>query len=313
MGGLISFVIQVDNIDEVLGLYDHIQVFKAPAIDGTYENITAPVATAATLVGSVPGSWSLSGKTLTLVLNGADPLDILFNGSDPFALDEVITQLNVAVPDLASESDSNTNKLRLTSALLGTGSSIMVSGDARPVFGFPANKVNGSNPSPLLSKTTTIYKFTDFDGENTDYYKYRFSSFLTGRVSEFSNPQQGDAVPVLSSGHLSKAVINLVTLQGIPVVGRRIIFVPMSNMIIPQTNFSVLPGFDRVFAVTDNRGHAEIDLVIGARVKVFIEGSQFFREIIVPPDSTFDLLALMAESPDPFAIVQSPPRPIRVS
>lgn len=313
MGTIISFNILVENLEAILGLYDHIQVFRAPAVNGTYVNITSVVAEAATEVGSVAGPWNLDGKTLTLALNSADLVSTTFEGTDPIGLADVIDQLNETVADLASESAPDSNLLRLTSALLGTGSSILASGTARSVLGLPSTRVGGTGPTILLTRPTTMYRFADLDGDPTFYYKYRFFSSITGRVSDFSTPMQGDEVPVLDSGALSLATINLVNVRGNPVVGRRIIFVAMSNLLIHATGYGVLPGSDRVYAVTDNRGHAELELVVGARVRVFIEGSQFFREIVVPATTPFDLLEVMAASPDPFAIVQAPPRPIRVS
>ena len=54
-------------------------------------------------------------------------------------------------------------------------------------------------------------------------------------------------------------------------------------------------------------------LVRGEKFKVFFEGSNYFREFVVPNVAEFDLLQILSTTPDPFTIVQMPAMPIRLS
>ncbi len=310
--GVISLDIHIDDLESVLALFNKIQVWRSATELGTYSEITSLLDEAAFIDGTVDGTWNLSGKTLTLVLNSADPINILFTGSDPFNLAAVLNIINALVPGLASEVPTDTNRIRLTSPVIGTGSAITASGSAATALGLPTAKANGKQARISLTTPTTEYVFKDFDGDETFWYKTRYFSTSTASVSAFSDPRQGNPQVVLPSNTLVKGTANLVDASGRPVVGRRLIFVPLTPMIVPTTSFAVLPGFDRLIAVTDESGNAEINLVIGARVRVFFEGSNFNREFVVPAED-FDILQIATSKPDPLSIVVSPPMPLRVS
>lgn len=309
---VITIDIHVDDLDSVLALFNKAQVWRSPIELGIYAEITAAIDEPAIVDGTIAGPWNLVSKTLTFVLNSADPINITFTGTDPLNLASVIQKINLVVPNFASEVPLNTGKLRLTSPILGTGSSLTLSGDACPVLGLSLLKVNGRQARIPLVNPTTEYTFKDYDGDPTYWYKTRYFSTVTGSVSSFSEPRQGNPQVVLPGSALVKASINLADSAGRPIIKRRVIFVPVSPMLVPATVYGILPGFDRIVAETDEIGNAEAFLAKGMLIRVYIEGSNFNREFVVP-NVDFDVLQAMTAQPDSMNIVQAPPMPIRVS
>lgn len=315
-----TLTVHVDDLDSVLAIFDQVQVWKSPDESGAptpYVEITAPSATKATIDGTVQGPWNLSGKTLNIVLNNSDPQVIVFTGTDPLILTQVIAQINAIFPGLAKEVPTDTNKLRLESPTTGTASSLLLSGNATGVLGLSTTKVNGKGPRINLTNPTTDYEFRDYDGLDTDWYKTRFFSSVTGSVSSFSLPTLGNPLTVLPNGALMRCLAYLSNGAGQPIVGRRIIFVPVTAVLVDVgggVTYGSLPGFDRMTVVSDEKGYVEILLARGQTFRVFIEGTTVQREFVVPSSGTdFNLLTVLSTAPDPFSIVQAPPMPIRTS
>lgn len=312
---IIEFNIHVDNPGQQLALYDRIQVWRSATENGTYADITADSPTAAFLDGSIAGPWNLNGKAMTVTLNGAVPVTINFSGVDPLPLITVLAQINAVIPGFASEVPNNTGKVRVTSPIVGTQSSILLSGNACAVFGIATTKTNGLGARPLLVEVTEDYDFRDYDGDSTFWYKTRFYSSITGRVSSYSTPAQYGVGSALTGSLVVTGKVALSDASGKPVVGRRIIFVPVSPQIVADgsgNNYGVLPSVERIEITTDANGRASVTLVKGQRLKVFLEGTTFQREFIVPT-TDFDILTVASTQPDPLNIVTTPPFPIRVS
>lgn len=320
---IVTFFVNVPDLEGVLALYDRIQVWRSPDKTGAptaYTEVTTSSSedTPAILDGSVAGPWNLNGMVLSIAANGADPVSVTFSGTNPFNLETVLEALESLVYVIAEETPTDTNKIRLRTRVAGTASSLLISGTAAAVLGLSTTKVNGKASRIVLTSPTEVYEFSDFDGNVDHWYKTRFSSSVSGATSEFSSPHQGAPDTVLSAGFLTKAIVDLIDGSGRPVVGRRIIFVPVSQSVIEDdtVNFGILAGVERLEAVTDNRGHAEINLVKGHTFRVFFEGTTYQREFVVPdpsPATFFDLLTVLSTAADPFSIVQAPPQPIRVS
>jgi hypothetical protein len=314
----ISLDIRVKDAAEltnVLALFNKIQVWRAPEELGQYTEITGPADSAAFADGSVVGPWNVQSESLIITRDGVlPPFSITFVGNNPLDLAHVLDRINSVMNGVgtASEVPTDTNKVRITSPLAGTGSSLLISGTAVPFFGFPTKKVNGRDARISLQVSVLDYTYIDLDGEPTYWYKTRFFSSINNSFSAFSTPQRGQPVLTVPSAQLVKASITLADAAGRPVVDRRIIFVPVMPLIVPTTTIGVLPGTDRIIAITDLNGHAEIPLVIGMTMKVFIEGAAFQREFVVP-NTDFDVLAVATAQPDPLNIVVSPPIPIVVS
>lgn len=319
---IIELEIDIPDVQQVIALYDRIELFRSPDEDGTptpFAAITSIDETSAVLDGSISGPWSLNGQSLSIILDGAPSITVNFSGSNPFSLSTVKTVINSAFSslssDLATEVPTDTNRLRLTSPSTGTQSILQISGTAATTLGLSTNKVNGKSACPLLSANTEIYVFTDFDGQPSFWYKARLLNSETGAVSDFSSPFLGVDGTGLTSSFLSIGKIALSDSSGNPIVARRIIFVPVSSQVIPDgsgNNYGVLPSVDRIVVFTDNNGRASISLVKGQRLKVFIEGTTFQREFVVP-SVDFDILTVTTTQPDPLSIVIAPPLPIRVS
>lgn len=319
---VIELEIDVADINQIIALYDRLELFRSPDEDGNptpFTPITTINPTSAILDGSVEGPWNLNGQSLTIVLDGAPAITINFSGVNPFILSTVKNVINAAFPllsaALATEVPIDTNRLRLASLTTGTQSILQISGSAVSTFGLSTNRVNGKSASLLLSANTEIYTFNDFDGQPSFWYKARLLNSDTGAVSDFSVPFLGTGGSTLPSPLLSIGKIALVDTSGNPTVGRRIIFVPVSAQVVSDgsgNNYGVLPSVDRIVVFTDNNGRASVSLVKGQRVKVFIEGTTFQREFVVP-STDFDILTIATTQPDPFSIVVAPPLPIRVS
>jgi hypothetical protein len=311
--------IHVEDLSSVLAIFDQIQVWKSPDESGAptpYAEITASAATKATLDGTVSGPWDLVGETLTIVLNNSDPQNIVFTGTDPLILNTVIAKINATFPGLAEEVPTNTNKIRLESPTSGTASALLVSGTAAAILGLSTTKVNGKAARINMVNPTTEYVFQDFDGLDTDFYKTRFYSSLTGAVSSYSAPTNGTPATVLPDQTLLRCFAFLADGAGRPICERRLVFVPMGNVLVTSGSniYGNLQSVDRIVSVTDSKGFAEIYLVRGQTFRFFIEGTSIQREFTVPMTGTeLNLLTTLSTSPDTFSIVQAPPSPIRVS
>jgi hypothetical protein len=303
--------VRVPDLDLFLPAYDRIQVWRATTQNGTYAEITAANETPAVVAGSVEGPWALSGKTLNIAANGVDPVAVVFTGVDPLGLLAAKNQINAVIADLAAEAPANSGKITLTSVLFGTPSSLLLSGNAAAVLGLSTTKVNGKANRILIAKPTEEYRFLDFDSNPTYWYKTRPCHSVTGRVGEFGLPRQGAPQTVIESDLLALGEVFLTEGQGKPVVGRKIILVPQATKLIG--NYALLPGFDRVIVTTDDTGYASANLLIGATYRMLVEGAQFERTFVVPDETPFNLMEVATTAPDPFSIVQAPPRPIRMS
>lgn len=316
---IIELEIEVADVGQVVSLFDRLQVFRSPDEDGDptpFSLITALESTSATLDGDEEGPWNLNGLSLSIVIDEADAVTVSFSGSNPFSLATVKGAVHAEAPSLVvGEVPSGTNRLRLVSPSSGTKSVLQASGSAASVLGLSTSRVNGKTASPLLSVNTELYTFTDFDGQPTHWYKARYLNSETGAVSDLSSAFQGGPGTALTSSVLSVGKIAIADATGSPIAGRRIIFVPVSSQVVSDgsgNNYGVLPSVDRIITTTDKNGRAVISLVKGQKVKVFIEGTTFQREFVVP-NVDFDILTVASTQPDPLSIVNTPPLAIRVS
>lgn len=312
---IVEFLIHVDDPTAVEALFDSIEVWRSTTELGTYLDITANDSSAADLVGTVAGPWILNGKTLTILLNGADPKLVTFAGIDPIPLIDVLAQINAVIPGLALQVLTNTGKIHLLSTIFGNQSAVQVSGTAAIPLGLSTSKVNGKSARLLISENTEDYSYRDYDGDITFWYKTRFFSTITGAVSNFSSVRQAGPGAGIPQSATVVGKIALASLDGSPIIGRRIIFVPTGPQVVSDgsgNNYGVLPSVDRITAVTDLNGRAAITLVKNQRLKVFLEGTTFQREFVVPT-TDFDILTVASAQPDPLSIVNTPPFPIRVS
>jgi hypothetical protein len=312
----ISLNIVVDDLTGVVALYDVIQVWRSVDQSGSpapYIAVTSDTPSPATQVGTVEGPWNLSGQSLLISLSGSDAVTVPFLGPTPIDLQTVIKQINTKIPGLAFASDG---KLALVSPLSGTQATIFVTGGAQVTLGLPSQIISGKSGTIKLTPTTSLYRFRDFGGSPLHWYRTRFYSTKTGAASPFSAPQQGAPQTVIVSSFKAKAFAYLADGAGKPLIGKRIIFVPVSVSRVDVGSgmtYSALPGVDRIIATTDSFGYAAQEVIKGATYRIFFEGTPYQRELVVPNEDEFDLLEALSTSPDLFSINTAPPMPIRMS
>jgi hypothetical protein len=296
----INLTIFAGDISQVLLSFDVLRVERSTTGDtGPYSEITAPAATAATLVGPNAGSFNLVGLTLEVKVDNDATVLITFTGVNPLTTTQVVDQVNTALG--ASIATDDANRLRLTSTITGTASKMeIIGGTALAVFGFTAGDRDiGEEPYITLVAGQENYAFTDNDGEAGYFYRSWFHNTVNNQDSQRSAPFEGVPGTQVTSGTLSLATIDLVDLSGRALPDRAITVYPVS---IPLTveGYGVDLGRAGITVLTDNSGHAELSLIRGARVKVVFEGTQFIRTIDVPDQSTFDLLVAVSAEDDQF-------------
>lgn len=312
----IKLDIVVNDLVEMLVLYNRIEVHRSTTELGAYSDLTDSLGPVPAIIDGALSSWGvLSGLVLQFLLDGG-PVSVTLPAENPMPLQSIIDAINAVVPSVASEVPTSTNRLRLTSITQGTGSSIsVVAGTIATALGLSITKVNGKERRIRLVSPTTMYAFFDKDGDDAFWYKTRFSNTENFNVSNFSDARQGATDIVVPTDRLVKGTIDLVDGLGRPVIGRRIIFIPNIATAIISTTAWVIPGFDsRVETLTNEAGHASANLLRNVTYRVIIEGTSFIREFTTPDNNTpFDILSIAGSVPDAFDIAQTPPRPIKVT
>lgn len=311
---IVRLTTHLDDVEGTLAFYDRIQYWRSTTgSSGSYAEITSEGGDAAHLLGSAQAPFTLNGTSLSINLSGADPFTVSFSGTDPTNIETVVAKINAASPSaIAAPYPDDTRRLLLTNPLTGTQSSIQVSGSAAAALGLSTALATGTAPRTLMGNMVSTYRFADYSGDPTFFYKTRFYSSKTGATSTFSDPQAGGPAQVLPGGSLVTCSVNLASVTGAPIIGRRIILVAASLQQVPNSgvNYGLLPSADRIELTTDESGHAQTQLAVGTTIRAFFEGSGYSREFVVP-NANFDLLTVISTKPDPFTIVQAPPMPIR--
>jgi hypothetical protein len=231
---LISIQAQVSDITDVIALFDCLQFVRSTVgVGGTYEEITAEEETPAQATGTISGPFAgLSGRILEIILSGGEALSVTFTAED---LRSTLEAINAVLADLAAESGTNTGKVKITSPLKGSGSTLLLSGTALTILGLPSTKAVGKEARPLLTIPTEYYTLRDFDGDPAYYYKYRCYHSQTRVTGAFSSPIRYDPnLQYLDASKLSLAKMVWVR-NGRPVVKKRVRFVsvlPLNHTVI---------------------------------------------------------------------------------
>lgn len=310
--------ILVTEIEKVLLLYDRIEIWRS-SDNVTYTEITADDDYPAFVRGTSSGPFNVSGKTLSVSKNDSPPISFTFGGTDPVDLQTILDTINLILNGphnyrCASEIPVDTNKLQLQSDLKGLSSNIQVSGNSVVDFGLTTDRVYGKTHRPILTFPTIRYRFYDTSAVigQTYYYKYRYSSSITNRVSQFSDYIIVDPIKIMSN--TVNCYIRLADNRGYPVKGRRIVihlirpYVFGSNPTISQPLVGVMD--QRIEMITDQFGNAITQVPVNTDLKVYIENTLLNR-IINSGNSDFDLLDKLSLSYDPFnVVVQDPLIPI---
>lgn len=313
---IITLDLHVPEIEKVLSLYDRMEIWRS-SDNITYNEITAPIDTYASIDGTAMGTWNLNGTTLSIAKNSASAVNITFTSPNPYDLLSLLNIINPYFYDsesptykVASQVPSNTNRLRLTSDLKGLESNIQISGTAASVLGFSATKVYGLIHRIVLTNPTTRYQFYDTSAENqTYYYKTRFSHSKTGRISAFSSYIISPSQPILDASNLVTCYCKLSDNQGYPIKDRRITLVLQQPHVVGSSSTLMAPLIgvmeQRIEVLTDQFGFASTKLPKNTIIKVFIENS-YMNRIINTGTADFDLLDRVSTSYDPFNLVATP-------
>lgn len=306
----INLSIFAGDITAVLGSFNRIRVERSTTTElGPYTEITAPLATPATLLAGASGNYAVVGQTIEIKVNSSAPVIVTFTGTNPLTTPQVVSQINTALGAAIASDDANV--LRLTSNLTGTVSVVeVISGTALGTLGFTAGDRDvGEEPYITLISGQENYPFTDDDGIGG--YIYRTWFFHTGTLLESprSAPFRGEPGTQVPSLSLSLATVDLIDLRGRALPNRKISIYPVSMPLIVDI-YGVDLGRAGVIIETDNAGHAETNLVRGSQVKVVFEGTTFIRTIEVPDVSTFDLLTAVGAVPDQFSTAVIPNVPV---
>lgn len=299
---VIKLKIHVANLTNVMGLFDVMQVHKSTAGEGgPYYEITAETDEAATIPGTGLSSFTLNGLTLKLKVDDGSEQEIAFVTADPIAIDDLVDDVNDQLTDAVASEDGGA--LRLTSNMLGTGSSIEITGGtALAELGLTnGDRVVGKDQRITLVAGTEDYEYDDLNGDPDHYYKVRYYNTTTGAVSSFGPAAKGDVGSVLAPSDLIKATIDLAGMDGKPMTETEILF--YNKYIPPLEVGDYLVTGRELMIETDMLGHAETMLVRGARVSVAIAGTSIVREITVPTTGTeFKLNAAIAAADDVFQV-----------
>lgn len=297
---IIKLKTYVANLSNVLSLFDKMQMWRSEAgILGTYFEITAAVATPATLLGTQTSPFTLNGKTLKLEVNQGSEQSITIVSADPIGIDDLVDFLNTElVGAIASE---DVGALRLTTIASGTASVLEITGGtALTDLGFTVGQIdNGEDQRITLSPSSTLYEYDDQSGDPDNYYKVRYYNSATGAFSSFSDPVKGDIGSIVPPTDLVKAYGTFAKLDGKPQVGTAVIFY---NVYMPPLYVGDIGIIGREVRVeTDQAGYLETMLVKGSIVDVIISGTGIIRRIRVPT-SDFNIMAAVAAADDNFQI-----------
>lgn len=282
---VIKLTINVTNLANVMGLFDLIQVFRSENGEvGPFFEITAPAATAATLLGTQAEPFTLNGLTLKLKVDEGSEQTITFVTADPISIDDTIDFINDNLAGAVASEDGGA--VRITSSSTGTVSTLEIAGGtALAALGFTTgDRDTGEDEQINLQAGVTVYEYDDQSGDPDFYYKVRYYNSGSGQVSDYGPASKGDIGSVLPPSDLIKAIVKLAGLDGKPVVDRKVVFY---NKYVPPLVFSEYLLASREVAIaTDQLGYAETMLVKGASVVVSIAGTSIVRHITVPSSGT---------------------------
>lgn len=300
----VTLTVKVSNIEIALASFDAVKIKRSVSgAAGPYTDITASTAQPASLTPSLPGPYAVATKTLQLVRDEEDQVDIVFAGDGPLSVAQVVSQINAAVGAVIAAEVGE--ELVLASTTTGTASRLLiVGGDAASLFGWAAGQEDlGEDIHIPLTFGQTSYNFVDASGQPSYFYKAQFINTSTGLTAADSAPFQGGDVAFVGSEYLSVAKVDLVDGRGVPLKNQEIALYNLDNA-FSVDSMSVALTRQPVMMVTDADGHAEVSLVRGTKWRAVFVGTSLIREFTVPDSTEFNLLTLMGSAPDPFKIAE---------
>jgi hypothetical protein len=309
----IKLYIEVPNIQKLLPLYNVIEVWRS--LDNiTYNEITAETDTVAVIDSTITGpTWNLNGTQLIIEKNSAPTFTISFTTANPYNLQTILNIINEQAKthyvnrfsDFATQKPTNTNLIRFKSDIEGLESSLKITGSAASILGIASTKNYGAIHRIHLTRPTTHYEFEDYSAEDlslTYYYKVRFRSTETDRVSSFSSYILGQPLTIVDGAELVTASITLADENGYPQKDKRIVI----EVLTQYTNDDFIGVLQKSIDLkTDQFGFASTKLPKNIDIKVYIEDS-FLNRVINTGTSDFNLLDKISAAPDPLNLTTQP-------
>lgn len=300
----VSLTIQVSDIESALVLYNVIKVKRSTTgLAGIYTDLTALTPQRATLQPPTGSPYNVSGEVLQIIVDSLAQENITFTGTNPLSAAQLAPQINAALgAEIAAEV---VGELVLTSTSLGTASKLTIMGGSSIAdFGWTAGaKDIGEEAHIQLVEGQSLYGFTDNDGEESYFYKVQFLNTENGLTSDESDPFQSEPGSLVPIEQMSLATVDLLDGRGMPLEEQEISLYGVDEA-FPIEGFQIPLTRKPITIVTDSSGHAEVSLVRGTRWRAVFNGTSFVREFVVPDDTTFDLLTVMADSSDPFEVAE---------
>jgi hypothetical protein len=299
---VIKIKIFVPEIANVLSQFDSIQVQRSEA-GSPYNDalfITADIAEAPAVTGSLEGPFTIQGRDLRLKVNGGAEQTVTFLSADPISIDNVISEVNSGTTGLVASSDGG--KLRLTGDVSGTAGTVEITGGtALNALGFSVGqKDNGEDQHITLVSGVSEYQYDDASGAASYWYRTRFYNSSTKTYSSWSDWVKGDTGAAIDASLLIVGKIKLSDIDGTAVVGGHVTITSVWSPLMADGYF--VSGKTKQIE-TDGTGYAELTLIKGSKVDVMIDGTSFVRRIQVPTTGTeFDLMDPSLQLDDPFQI-----------
>lgn len=300
----VSLTIHVSDIESALVLYNVIKVKRSTTgMSGVYSDLTAVTPQHAVLQPPTGSPYNVSGEVMQIIVDSLAQENITFTGTNPLSAAQLVPQINTALGAVIATEVGG--ELVLTSTSLGTASKLtIVGGSSITDFGWTAGtKDVGEEAHIQLVAGQNLYGFTDNDGEESYFYKVQFLNTDNGLTSEESDPFQSEPGSLVPIGQRSLAVVNLLDGTGMPLEEQEISLYGVDEA-FSVAGFQIPLTRKPITIVTDSSGHAEVSLVRGTRWRAVFNGTSFVREFVVPDETTFDLLSVMAVSSDPFEVAE---------
>jgi hypothetical protein len=317
---VVNLEILVKN-EDFLGFFDLIEVWRSRGnASGPYEELTAPSWLPARLpktAGDAPTpavtgpTVNIVGKTLEFVLKEKDTILVFFSGTDPLTYAQVAAQITAQSSGRLRAYVDEDVQMTVETLEPGTGAALRVlPGDAASLLALPLTEpeslVFGRDARIQLIKDLNTYRFSDISGSTAYYYKTRFRNRSTSAVSEFSLPFGVAQSLGVSPANLVCGYLNLVSLDGKPLVGREVsLCSPFTGELVENRLLAGNPLMKR----TDHEGHVEFTLVRGQKYALAISGLNLAKELVAPTDSavsSFSLVSASAGTQDDYFRVREP-------
>lgn len=270
----------IRDISEAIATFNRVQWFRSTGQNNLYFAVSDFVAGVATITGGAVTPHEINGKTLSLMVNGAIQVDVVFATADPVSTGDAAVEI-AAASALLTAVDDGAGHLQISTVGTGTGSSVEVlESTAALSLGFQVgDSALGTGTDNILVPGTHEYFFTDQNSDVDYWYRVQLRNDVTLQETALTVPFPASAVAAVPVSQTVVAYIRLADLSGKSLVERK---VTLHNSFLPN----VVSGFGlfrhSLEMATDRNGYAEVRVVRGAEIDVSIDGTGFVRRIAIP-------------------------------